>query len=125
MHADAAVIHLEYNHSDHRPLLLDTDYYASPNSNQMPKQCSFVAKWFREENFGEIVKEEWEAAAGATSPIDVLQRLKAMHAGLHAWDQRVLRGPKRRFRSTQRDVETVMQGPINPENDQKRKEIAE
>ena len=56
MHADAAVIHLEYNHSDHRPLLPDTDYYASPNFIQVPKQSNFEAKWFREENFGEVVR---------------------------------------------------------------------
>jgi hypothetical protein len=48
-----------------------------------------------------------------------------MHAGLHAWDQRALRGPKKQLRSSQRELETVMRGPINPENEQKKKEIAE
>jgi hypothetical protein len=100
MYLDAAVIHLEYNHSDHRPLLLDTEYYAAQNPVQNKGQRNFEAKWFREENFGEIVKDEWEAAVGATSPIDVLQRLTTMHSGLHAWDQRVLRRPKKRLRET-------------------------
>jgi hypothetical protein len=124
MYLDAAVIHLEYNHSDHRPLLLDTEYYAAQNPVQNKGQRNFEAKWFREENFGEIVKDEWEAAVGATSPIDVLQRLKTMHSGLHAWDQRVLRRPKRRLREAQRDLENVMRGPINQETDRRKHEIS-
>jgi hypothetical protein len=125
MHSDAAIVHLEYNHSDHRPLMLDTEYYTAPNSHHQVKSDKFEAKWFREDNFAEIVKEQWEAAAGSADPVDVLTRLKAMHAGLHAWDQRVLRGPKKRLRSAQRELETVMRGPINQENDQRKKEIAE
>ncbi|KAK1698887.1 hypothetical protein QYE76_015584 [Lolium multiflorum] len=124
MHMDAAMVHLEYNHSNQRPLLLDTEYYTTLYSDPMPKQNKFEAKWFRGENFGEIVKEEWEAAVGNENPIDVLQRLKAMHDGLHAWDQRVLRGPKRRLRAAQRELETVMRGPINPKSDRKKHEIA-
>jgi hypothetical protein len=94
MHGDAAIVHLEYNHSDHRPLMLDTEYYVVPSSHQQIKQDKFEAKWLREDTFAEIVKEQWEAAAGSADLIDVLTKLKTMHAGLHAWDQRVLRGPK-------------------------------
>jgi hypothetical protein len=125
MHGDAAIVHLEYNHSDHRPLMLDTEYYVVPSSHQQIKQDKFEAKWLREDNFAEIVKEQWEAAAGSADLIDVLTKLKTMHAGLHAWDQRALRGPKKELRSSQRELETVMRGPINPENEQKKKEIAE
>jgi hypothetical protein len=104
--------------------LLDTEYYAAQNPVQNKGQRNFEAKWFREENFGEIVKDEWEAAVGATSPIDVLQRLKTMHSGIHAWDQRVLRRPKRRLREAQRDLENVMRGPINQETDRRKHEIS-
>jgi hypothetical protein len=104
--------------------LLDTEYYAAQNPVQNKGQRNFEAKWFREENFGEIVKDEWEAAVGATSPIDVLQRLKTMHSGLHAWDQRVLRRPKRRLREAQRDLENVMRGPINQETERRKHEIS-
>jgi hypothetical protein len=97
MHENAAVIHLEYNHSDHRPLLLDTEFYSASAINQNGKQLRFEAKWLREENFNQVVQEAWNAAGHEHEPADVLGRLKAMHAGLHAWDSRVLKQPKRRL----------------------------
>jgi hypothetical protein len=90
----AALLHLEYNHSDHRSLLMDTEYYAAQRAGTNRAQRQFEAKWFREEGFAEIVEANWNAADTGQSPIDVLERLKAMHAGLHAWDGRVLKQPR-------------------------------
>jgi hypothetical protein len=42
----AAIQHLEYNHSDHRPILLDTEFYASPTI-PVTKQIHFKAKWLK------------------------------------------------------------------------------
>jgi hypothetical protein len=123
MHQNAALVHLEYNHSDHRPLLLDTEFY-TPSSTASDNQHRFEAKWFREEGFSDIVKEEWESAASASDPNDVLARLKTMHAGLHAWDHRVLRRPKKRLRAAQRELEAVMRGPFTPNNEERKHELA-
>jgi hypothetical protein len=108
MQENAAVQHLEYNHSDHRPLLLDTDFYAVPPSNPVEKPIRFEAKWLKEEGFSEVVEEAWSAAGSETNVIDVLQRLKTMHTGLHAWDQRVLRQPKKQLCNAQRDLDMGM-----------------
>jgi hypothetical protein len=123
MHQNAALVHLEYNHSDHRPLLLDTEFY-TPSSTASDNQHRFEAKWFREEGFSDIVKEEGESATSASDPGDVLARLKTMHAGLHAWDHRVLRGPKKHLRTAQRELEAVMRGPITPDNEERKHELA-
>jgi hypothetical protein len=82
LHDTAAIIHLEYNHSDHRPIMLDTEYYVpSPGSiNQSTR--SFEAKWLKEQGFNDVVVQQWEAAQ--TAAIDVHGRLRAMHGGLHA-----------------------------------------
>jgi hypothetical protein len=82
LHDTSAIIHLEYNHSDHRPIMLDTKYYVpSPGSiNQSTR--SFEAKWLKEEGFNDVVVQQWEAAH--TAAIDVHGRLRAMHGGLHA-----------------------------------------
>jgi hypothetical protein len=53
MHPDARVHHLGYIRSDHRPILLDTDYEPSANTQQVPKR--FEAKWLKEESF----RQEW------------------------------------------------------------------
>jgi hypothetical protein len=121
----AALLHLEYNHFDHRPLLMDTEYYAAQRAGTNRAQRQFEAKWFREEGFAEIVEANWNAADTGQSPINVLDRLKAMHAGLHAWDGRVLKQPIKRLRQAQHELEVVMRGPINPENQQKKFELAQ
>jgi hypothetical protein len=123
MHAHAAVLHLQYNHSDHHPLLLDTEYYAASSSLPVGKQNSFEAKWFKEEGFREVVEEEWNAAAGDGTEIDVLTRLKNMHAGLHAWDARVLKQPRKKLWQAQRELETVMRGPLADLNEERKKEL--
>jgi hypothetical protein len=81
MHDKAAIIHLEYNHSDHRPLLLDTDYCTINIGPINPNSRSFEAWWLKEEGFFDVVIEKWDAAHRET--IDVHGRLKVMHNGLH------------------------------------------
>jgi hypothetical protein len=97
MHDKATLLHLEYNHSNHHPLRMDMKYYVAPPASVSQKQHNFEAKWLREEGFSEIVEDSWNAADTRQGPIDVLDRLKTMHAGLHAWDSRVLKQPKRRL----------------------------
>jgi hypothetical protein len=58
LHEQAAVLHLEYNHSDHHPLLLDTNYYAMPPASGITRQIRSEAKWFKEERFQEIVEKQ-------------------------------------------------------------------
>jgi hypothetical protein len=102
-------------------LLLDTNYYKASLPNPGKKQHQFEAKWFKEEGFCDIVEEKWNSTA---DHVPVLDRLKSMHDGLHAWDHTVLREPRNRLRKAQHDLEALMRGPINPEEDQKKFELA-
>jgi hypothetical protein len=52
-----------------------------------------------------------------------MDRLKAMHAGLHAWDSTILKKPKKRLRKAQRELEELMRGPINTDTDQQKFEL--
>jgi hypothetical protein len=124
MHAHATVLHLQYNHSDHRPLLLDREYYVASSILPFGKQNSFEAKWLKEEGFREVVEEEWNAAAGDGTEIDVLTRLKNMHAELYAWDAHVLKQPRKKLRKAQRELETVMHGPVVDLNEERKNELA-
>jgi hypothetical protein len=51
---------MEYNHSDHRQLLLDIEYYMAAAGLQGNKHQRFEAKWFKEEGFLDIVEEQWK-----------------------------------------------------------------
>jgi hypothetical protein len=75
MHPEAAVQHLEYMRSDHRPILLDTEYQAIPSNQHYTRK--FEAKWLKEESFNEVVKQAWENAGETTDC--VLDRLAHMH----------------------------------------------
>jgi hypothetical protein len=122
MHDKATIIHLEYNHSDHRPLLLDTDYYIVNSGPINPKNRSFEARWLKEEGFFEVVQEKWDAAHRAT--IDVHGRLKAMHNGLHEWDRMVLKNPKKALRKAQRDLDVLMRGPLIADTEREKHQLA-
>ena len=125
LHSNAALVHLQYNHSNHRPLLLDTEFYTTPSNNPINRLRNFEEKWFREEGFCSVVEENWNSAANEQGVIDVMYRLKAMHAGLHAWDHRVLKKPKQQLREAQRDLEAVMRGPLTLENEREKYELAQ
>lgn len=91
----AALQNLVFNHSDHRPLLVDTDYYAqpaaAPNNIQVKR---FEAWWLREEKFDETVMDAWINAASDPNVTTIYEKLNQMHARFHDWDQRVLKKPK-------------------------------
>ena len=120
MHPHAVVLHLDYIRSDHRPILLDTEYY-QPSVHVRSGKKRFEAKWLHESGFIEEVQRAWNEAGLGDG---VLGRLGRMHAALHAWDNNILRKPKRRLRKAQRELQAAMDGPISDENEAKAKEMA-
>jgi hypothetical protein len=78
-HPGAVVQHLAYIRSDHRPILLDTDYQAGVGQLQIgPRR--FEAKWLKEKGFRDVVKNAWEVASDAIPYGNVLA-----HLGHFAW----------------------------------------
>jgi hypothetical protein len=123
MHPGAIVQHMDYTKSDHRPIILDTDYQnMEPQSREGPRR--FEAKWLREKGFRETVQQAWASAAVASSG-GVLGKLAHMHNALHAWDRAVLKEPKRRLRRAQNKLEKALNGPMNTENEVLAKEMAD
>ena len=123
---NAALENLPFARSDHRPLLVDTDYYinlAVGGKNGRPK--SFEARWLREEKFSDTVKEAWDRVRSNQSLTNIHDKLASMHGEFHDWDQRVLKKPKKRLRKAQRELEEAMTGPMTDENEEKRKELSE
>ena len=45
---EAALENLKYNHSDRRPLLVNTEYYSLPNQAGLGQPRRFEARWLRE-----------------------------------------------------------------------------
>jgi endonuclease/exonuclease/phosphatase family metal-dependent hydrolase len=57
MHPGSVVQHLEYARSDHRPIMLDTDYQIMPNTRSSTMR--FEAKWLHDRN-----SERWLSKPG-------------------------------------------------------------
>jgi hypothetical protein len=90
MHPGALVKHLGYAHSDHRPILLDTEHavmHGQRNSNSR----KFEAKWFKEKDFRDVVQKAWVDASVAVSDGGILAKLGHLHGALHDWDDSVLK----------------------------------
>lgn len=93
MHPGGMVQHMEFSRSDHRPLLLDTEFQSIPNNARSSSQ-RFEAKWLHEKKFNEVVEQAWEAAKSNAADVGVLGKLAQLHQSLHDWDGRFLKRPK-------------------------------
>ena len=92
--SQAALENLEYNHSDHRPLLVDLEYYRGTGLAPNIKPKRFEARWIRENSFNEIVQEAWTRVGDDPNVRNISEKLNKMHSEFHDWDQRVLKKPK-------------------------------
>jgi hypothetical protein len=85
---------LDYCKSDHRAILLDTEFQNHPGQTRGLRR--FEAKWFQEKNFKQIVERAWVKAGEAETNGGVLNRLGRVHDELHEWNNTVLK--KSRFK---------------------------
>jgi hypothetical protein len=74
------VQHLESMRSDHRPILLETEW---PIVSRGCGSKKFEAKWLKEDWFREVVDEAWAKANVEVSEGGVLARLSHMHSCMH------------------------------------------
>jgi hypothetical protein len=122
MHPGATLLHLEFTRSDHRPILLDTDYQ-QPHVSTNTKPKRFEARWLKEKNIHEKVQQTWEAVS-STNSSGVLDKLGRLHSALNEWDASILKQPWKRIRKAQEKLDMAMNGPMNDENEAIAKEMA-
>jgi hypothetical protein len=123
MHPGAVVQNLEFARSDHRPILLDTDFQIIPSNPN--SSIKFEAKWLHEKDFIEVVEQAWHNANEATAGSGVLDRLAHMHKALHDWDRHILKQPRKRIRKAQKKLDSAMNGPMTDENEKIAKEMTD
>ena len=86
MFPNASIQNMEYNHSDHRPLCLDIDYFGGSTGGHNAKVKRFEARWLREETFDAIVREAWEKVEVDPIAHGIYEKLNKMHVEFHNWD---------------------------------------
>ena len=110
-----AVVHEEFSKLDHRPLVLDTEYYAGPQRARASCPRRFEARWLREETVDSIVETAW-ARAKARPGATLAEATSDVHKSLHCWDKEVLQGPRTKLRELQKKLNEVMSGTIDDDN---------
>jgi hypothetical protein len=107
----ASLINSETTRSDHRPLLVDTEYLSNTHgSTDRPRR--FEARWLQEDVVEEMVKAAWERAKARGVEISLMEKCNDVHSELHTWDRDVLKGPARKLKELKRDLEQLRRGPM-------------
>jgi hypothetical protein len=109
---NASLINSESVRSDHRPLLVDTDYLTSTHAKfSGPKR--FEARWLQEDLVEEMVKAAWERAKAKGQDPSLMDKVNDVHSELHTWDKEVLKDLARRLGELKKDLEQLRRGPMS------------
>ena len=70
-----AAENMEYNHSDHRPLYANSEYYNQPEAPKNGQQNWFETWWLREESFNANALEAWTKVGVTPSVTRIYEKL--------------------------------------------------
>lgn len=100
-----------FNKSDHRPILIDTDFQQGLQPRGPTGPRKFEARWLAEEEVEVIVQTAWDRAK-SSGVVPYSQVTDDIHAALHTWDKETFKGPRTRLRKLQKELNTVMMGHL-------------
>jgi hypothetical protein len=109
---NASMINSDTTRSDHRPVLVDTEYLSSSHAitNGLKR---FEAHWLQEDAVEEMVKAAWERAKARGEEPSLMQKVNDVHSEMHTWDKKTLKALARRLKELKRDLEQLRRGPMN------------
>ncbi|XP_010233014.1 uncharacterized protein LOC104583043 [Brachypodium distachyon] len=93
-------------HSDHRPIVVDTEVHAGALAPWSSGTKFFEARWLKEETVETIVNTAW-AKAVASGARGIAAITKLVHEDMHTWDCRVLKGPVNRIKRLKQELEEI------------------
>lgn len=121
MFPQSAVINSEMTRSDHRPIVMDTQYLAPTQGGRSKKR--FEARWLQEDTVEEMIKASWARAKARGVGSTFLEKVNDVHQDLHKWDKEVLKKPEKRMADLKRELERLRRGPMTKANTESQKEI--
>jgi hypothetical protein len=109
------VINGEHRHSDHRPIIIDTQgaekIKRSPARGLTPR---FEAKWLEEEDYMSIVQNAWEREVHMNQK-NVSSAVKGVLGELVDWNRNVLGDLEKRISKLKKELEMWRRKGISPE----------
>jgi hypothetical protein len=117
------VINEDFGKSDHRPIRVCTELNDGMHNVSSKGPLRFEARWLCEESIESIIQTAWERAKTVHADASLRDHTQEVHDALHAWDKEVLKGPRRRLRELQSELNEIMAGPLSDEAVSKQREI--
>lgn len=117
------VLNEQHYRSDHRPVLVDTEFFDARQIHKRSGNRKFEARWLAEETVKEIVTTAWEKAKTHGLGPSLAARTQAVHADLHHWDRTVLKGLRNRIKNLKKELEKLKLGRPTHDSWARQKEI--
>ena len=120
----AGLSNLDMGKSDHRPVLLDTEYLSGVAESTPKRNRKFEMRWLAEESVNEIVTTAWQKLVHQGLCPTTMDKLNSVHRDLHAWDRRVLKKPHAKLKKARRELEALMREPFSDDVKMRQKELS-
>lgn len=105
---NVGVVNGEMTKSDHRPLVIDTEFYKETNRPLRPVK-RFEGRWLKEETVEEVVRTAWQRASLlGLGPFK--QKVDSVHEELHKWDRETLKRAQKRMAKLKKELEELRRG---------------
>ena len=117
----AALVNESMTKSDHRPIVVDTEYYKADVSQNKQATNHFEARWLQEPTVEEVVNSAWNKAKCSTRTM--MQALEQVHGDLQRWDRKVFRKPRKRIEKLKGELEELRRGPMTDEALERQRQI--
>jgi hypothetical protein len=107
------IINGEPRHSDHRPLILDTNCTPVPTPS-FDHVFRFEAAWLQEDSCAQLVRDAWnDTFDGFSSAAD---RIRKVAVKLQDWNRNVLGDLQKRIKKTRKDLNRCLKDTISQES---------
>uniref|UniRef100_A0A8R7UT88 Endonuclease/exonuclease/phosphatase domain-containing protein n=1 Tax=Triticum urartu TaxID=4572 RepID=A0A8R7UT88_TRIUA len=121
---NTSVIHEKHYRSDHRPILVDMEYYKTGQIRRRSGGKKFVARWLSEDIDNKVVATAWaKANLRGLGPGLQAARTQAVHNDLHSWDKSILKGPKNHIKKLSKELEKIRHHALSPTSWVRQKEL--
>jgi hypothetical protein len=123
MFPSVGVLNEDFGKSDHRPILVDTERLNGIQVQHAVSPLRFEARWLCENSVESIIQTAWDRAKLLHAEASLSDHTAEVHEALHNWDKHVLKGPRKRLRELQAELNQVMSGPLSDEAISKQRDI--
>ena len=87
MFPNAGVVNEEFCKSDHRPVMINTEYNAGIQPIFQRGPMKFEARWLCEQSVETIIQTAWERAKLMHAEESLSAHTSEVHEALHHWDR--------------------------------------